>query len=79
MMLRESMDLPVGSPLAKTNCPFLFLKAAVFQMVSKKREGSLVPKPSGQALFVVVADRGAEGSNPDEALEKVIASVRPAR
>ncbi|MFE6507040.1 hypothetical protein ACFVDI_14435 [Nocardioides sp. NPDC057767] len=38
-----------------------------------------VPKPSGQALFVVVADRGAEGSNPDAALAKVIASVRPAR
>ncbi|MEU6134984.1 hypothetical protein [Nocardioides sp. NPDC047086] len=37
-----------------------------------------VPKPSGQALFVVVADRGAEGSNPDAALAKVIASVRPA-
>ncbi len=38
-----------------------------------------VPRPSGQALFVVVADRGAEGSNPDAALAKVIASVRPAR
>lgn len=38
-----------------------------------------VPKASGQALFVVVADRGAEGSNPDAALTKVIASVRPAR
>ncbi|TQL66583.1 hypothetical protein FB381_0446 [Nocardioides albertanoniae] len=37
-----------------------------------------VPKDSGYALFVVVADRGAEGSNPDAALEKVIASVRPA-
>lgn len=37
-----------------------------------------VPKPSGQALFVVVADRGAAGSNPDAALAKVIASVRPA-
>ena len=36
-----------------------------------------VPKASGQALFVVVADRGAEGSNPDAALAKVIASLRP--
>ncbi|MFE6646446.1 hypothetical protein ACFVJS_07800 [Nocardioides sp. NPDC057772] len=38
-----------------------------------------VPAPSGEALFVVVADRGAEGSNPDAALAKVIASLRPAR
>ncbi|GGR47055.1 cytoskeletal protein RodZ [Nocardioides luteus] len=38
-----------------------------------------VPKKSGEALFVVVADRGAEGSNPDAALAKVIASVRPVR
>lgn len=38
-----------------------------------------VPAPSGQALFVVVADRGAEGSNTDAALAKVIASLRPAR
>ena len=37
-----------------------------------------IPKPSGQGLFVVLADRGAEGSNPDAALAKVIASVRPA-
>lgn len=58
----------VVTPLTQT-CP---VPAIAVTVVS-------VPKPSGHALFVVVADRGAEGSNPDAALAKVIASVRPAR
>ena len=56
------------TPLSQT-CPVPSIEVTVVS----------VPKPAGQALFVVVADRGAEGSNPDAALAKVIASLRPAR
>lgn len=56
------------TPLSQ-KCPVPSIEVTVVSM----------PAPSGQALFVVVADRGAEGSNPDAALAKVIASVRPAR
>ncbi|MFI5622636.1 hypothetical protein ACIA03_04135 [Nocardioides sp. NPDC051685] len=57
-----------ATPLSQT-CPVPSIEVTVVS----------VSTPPGQALFVVVADRGAEGSNPDAALAKVIASLRPAR